>query len=360
MTTPAMRDLLAQLTLAPADPLSRAIETLSRSPAKILLVCAPDGRLQGIVTDQDIRRALLDGAAFDIAIAKVMNAKPITVAVDADEDKVAALMKARNLSHLPVVDAAGRVATVRFIHEFIGLVGAARAQHEPQAVVMAGGFGTRLKPLTERVPKPMLTIGGKPLLFIVLDQILNEGFKRVWVTLHYRADDIAAALRSVTRYRDRVHCIVEETPLGTAGGLTLLPERPTAPFLVMNADLLVEVPLNEMWAFHVAEGNVATMATREEEYEIPYGVVDTDGNRVTKLREKPKLNYRVNTGVYMLSPTVLDLLVPNTPLPITSLFERLIADGAKVGGYPVGNRWIDVGTHATLGQARALFDSDVT
>lgn len=347
----ADRELVEQLSLTAEAPLFKAIERLSQSPAKMLLVRDAEGRLIGVVTDHDIRRALLDGLEFQAAIGQFMNRHPITVPATMGEDEVAMLMLARSLSHLPVLDDRGRVARVRFVHEFMQ-VAPAEQPREPVAVVMAGGFGTRLRPLTDTVPKPMLPVGGRPMLFIVLDQILNEGFKRIWVTLHYRAEDIAKALREVPRYREHVDCVVEEKPLGTAGGLTLLPERPTSPFLVMNADLLCEVPLAELRRFHQREGNVATLATREDHYEVPFGVVETEGTRITSLREKPRLSYRINTGVYILSPAALDRLQPGQPMPMTTLVERLMADGARIGSFPVHERWLDIGTPTTLAEAR--------
>lgn len=346
--------LIEQLALTPETPLVKAIERLSQNPAKLLLVRDPDGRLIGIVTDHDIRRALLDGLDLTVPVGQFMNRHPMTAPVAASEAEIAAMMLARKLSHLPVLDDRGWVVRVRFVHEFMQAVPAA-APREPTAVVMAGGFGTRLRPLTDAVPKPMLPVGGRPMLFIVLDQILNEGFNRIWVTLHYRAEDIAGALRDVPRYRQHVECVIEEKPLGTAGGLTLLPERPTSPFLVMNADLLSEVPLGEMRRFHQREGNVATLATREDHYEVPFGVVETEGTRITSLREKPRLTYRINTGVYVLSPAVLDRLVPGQPMPMTTLVEQLMADGGRIGNFPVYERWLDIGTPHTLAEARGQF-----
>lgn len=346
--------LIEQLSLTPDTPLVKVIERLSQSPSKLLIVRDPTGRLIGVVTDTDIRRALLDGLEFQAALGQFMNRHPITVPATMAEDEVAALMMARSLSHLPVLDDRGLVVRIRYIHEFVQR-GTGEPPRDPVAVVMAGGFGTRLRPLTDKVPKPMLPVGGRPMLFIVLDQILNEGFKRIWVTLHYRAEDIASALREVPRYREHVECVVEQTPLGTAGGLTLLPERPTSPFLVMNADLLCEVPLAELRRFHQREGNVATLATREDHYEVPYGVVETEGTRITTLREKPRLSYRINTGVYILSPTILDRLQPDQPMPMTTLLDRLMAEGGRIGSFPVHERWLDIGTPTTLAEARGQF-----
>lgn len=346
--------LIDRLSLAPDTSLVKAIERLSGSPSKMLLVRDPAERLIGIVTDHDIRRALLDGLEFEAALGQFMNRHPITVPATMSDDDVAALMLARSLSHLPVLDDLGRVVRIRFVHEFMQR-GPVEQPRDPVAVVMAGGFGTRLRPLTDTVPKPMLPVGGRPMLFIVLDQILNEGFKRVWVTLHYRAEDIASALNEVPRYREHVECVIEEKPLGTAGGLTLLPERPVSPFLVMNADLLCEVPLAELRRFHQREGNVATLATREDHYEVPFGVVETEGTRITTLREKPRLSYRINTGVYILSPAVLDRLQPDQAMPMTTLLDRLMAEGGRIGSFPVHERWLDIGTPNTLAEARGQF-----
>ncbi|MBF0307359.1 MAG: NTP transferase domain-containing protein, partial [Alphaproteobacteria bacterium] len=213
------------------------------------------------------------------------------------------------------------------------------------AVVMAGGFGTRLRPLTADAPKPLLCVAGRPVLFILLDQVLNEGFEKVYLTLHYRAEDIIAMVRSVPRYRDRVEFVVEREPLGTAGSLACLPQRPSEPFLLMNADLLTEVPLRHMLGHHEREGNAVTVATKLETYQIPFGVFDMDGSRIVAVREKPSYSMVVNTGIYVVGPSALDAIEPGAALDMTDLLTRLMNDGQRIGSFPVHEYWLDIGTH---------------
>ncbi|MBK3774366.1 CBS domain-containing protein [Azospirillum brasilense] len=332
---------LDRLLIGPDTPIMAAVKVLSQINDCILLVVDEKKILLGIVTDYDIRQALLRRVSFELPVGAIMNQRPTVVFDTASEADIADLLCKTGYAYIPVVDRNGRVVTIRFAKEFVNF---ARSHHENIAVVMAGGLGTRLRPLTEAQPKPLLHVGGRPILFILLDQLLNESFERIYLTLHYRPDDIIRAVRAVERYQDRVDFIIEPEPLGTAGSLGFLPVRPTKPFLVMNADLLTEVPFRELMRYHDAQGNALTMATREEAFTLPYGAVDVENGRVTAVREKPTYRMQVNIGVYVVEPRLLERLDPCRRIDMPDMIDGLIADGECVGSFPVHEYWLDIGT----------------
>lgn len=342
-------NLVSELAVRPDLPLMRAIEAITRGTRKIILVLAEDQKLLGIVTDYDIRKAILARMAFDTPISEFMKREPVTVRDDMSEDDVFAIMESGRCHQVPVLDKAGRAVGVRFIDEFLH-------RHERVgeniAVVMAGGTGSRLRPITYETPKPLLVVGGKPILFILLDQILSEKFDRVFVSVNYKADAIISTIRDASRYRGKVDFLMEKEPLGTAGSLKLLPVRPTAPFAVINGDLLTNVSLAEMRNFHASEGNRVTVALKHETYTVPYGVAELDGSRILRLKEKPSYDHYVNTGVYIVDPEVIDRIPLGTKYDMTSVVEATIQSNARVGWYPVHEYWLDIGTPAQYERAQ--------
>ncbi|HTH15875.1 MAG TPA: nucleotidyltransferase family protein [Magnetospirillum sp.] len=348
--------LVDSLRLPPDTSLMKAIEFLTQQALhKILLITDDDYRLLGIITDYDIRRAILNHVSLDLPVSAVMNPAPMTMAQTCSDAEIMGHMERIGCTQMPVVDTQGRVVDVRFIDEFLHF--GDNERHENVVVIMAGGLGTRLRPMTERVPKPLLTVGGRPLLFILLDQILTEGFDRVFISLNYKSDMIIKAIREVSSYRDRVDFLLEgDTMLGTAGSLSLLPERPAAPFVVINGDLLTNVSLKDMLQFHCSEGNQLTMAVRHEHHKVAYGVVDLDGTRVTGMREKPVFSYYFNTGIYVVEPAMLETVPPETTWNMTDLVDGALAKGDRVGAFPVHEFWIDIGTPDQYERAQSEFE----
>ena len=342
-------DLVTELSVKPDLPLIQAIEAITRGTRKIILVCSPDKTLLGIVTDYDIRKAILARMPFDTPVAKFMKQGPITVTADMSDDAVFAKMETTRCHQMPVLDKRGRAVGVRFIDEFLHR-NAARG--ESIAVIMAGGTGSRLRPITYDTPKPLLSIGGKPILFILLDQMFSERFDRVFISVNYKADAIQAAINDAARYRGKVEFLMEQEPLGTAGSLSLLPFRPTEPLAVINGDLLTNVSLAEMRNFHKSEGNRVTVALKRETYTIPYGVAEVEGARILRLKEKPAYEHYVNTGVYIVDPAVIDTIPRGKRCDMTTLVDSTIESGHPVGWFPVHEYWLDIGTPAQYERAQ--------
>jgi dTDP-glucose pyrophosphorylase len=334
------RRIVEEITARPDASIRAAIEQLSRTERRILLVCDGFGALLGTITDYDIRRSILAGYDLDAPAREVMASQPVTLSATLSEMQIEAFLRRHRVHSVPVVDAKRRVVDIRFMHDLV----AADAPEERVALVMAGGFGRRLKPYTDDLPKPMLTVGGRPMLFIILDQIIAEGFTHIYVSVFYKSDMIVQAINQVERYRDFVTFVHEREPLGTAGALSLLPQRPTRPLLVINGDLVTQVPLQEMCRYHERERNAITIATKLEHYIVPYGVIETNSTRVTGIREKPKLEFTVSIGAYMLEPTVLARIAHGERLDMPDLIDRVLHTGDAVGAFPVHEYWLDVGT----------------
>jgi dTDP-glucose pyrophosphorylase len=348
--------LVERLSIGPETSLLTTIERLTKAEHKILLVVAGDGSLRGVVTDYDLRQAILNSHSLETPIGNIIKHKPVVAAVTASERDIIALIRDKRCHQIPILDKSGRPVDVRFEDEFVHL-----AEHSTErvAVVMAGGFGTRLRPMTEEVPKPLLEVSGRPILFILLDQIISEGFNKIYVTLFYKSQMVMERVRDVARYRDCVEFIVEDEPLGTGGSLSLLPQRPANPFLVINADLLTEVPLREMLDFHNREHNVVTVALKREQFDVPYGVAEVRDGRIIALREKPALSLDVNAGVYIASPEICERLRPGVKLDMPQLVNELLKGDARIGSFPIHEFWLDVGTHEHFNEAQIRYDDRV-
>ncbi len=353
------RDMLGRLCIAPTATIMDAITVISKAEKKVALVVDEGLRLLGTVTDYDVRKGILDHRSFDDPVSSIMVTTPITVKDGSTTGDMFEVIKGSRVAQLPVVDDSGRLTDIHFVDEYFHLID----PHERRVgVIMAGGYGMRLRPVTEHTPKPMLKVAGRPILFILLDQLISEGVDDVYVTLNYMGDVIASAIDHVARYRGRVHPVFEDEVLGTAGSLSLLPLRPTAPFVVLNADLVTNVSISEMFRYHVVERNIATIAMKREVHTIDYGVADLEGSKVSRIREKPSTTYFLNTGVYILDPTVLDFVTSGQQVDMPDIINRLIDDGQRVGSFPVHEYWIDIGDHDQYARAQndfaAAFESE--
>jgi NDP-sugar pyrophosphorylase family protein len=265
---------------------------------------------------------------------------PVTAPAGTDSARLLQVMTERGVDQIPLMDG-DQVVDVAFIRDLVR----EGEESEPSPVVlMAGGKGTRLRPLTEQTPKPMLSVGGRPLLERVLEQVREAGFSRVLVAVNYRADVIEEHFGDGSQFGIDIAYLREDRPLGSAGALRLAGSELDRPFVVMNADLLTNVNLAALMRFHREEGNVVTVGVRQYILELPYGVIDLDGTRVVALREKPKPRYLVNAGVYAVNPRVLSLMpAEKMAFDMTDVIEAALANGLRVGGFPVREYWLDIG-----------------
>jgi YD repeat-containing protein len=316
-------------------------ETIARVDAtgiQMALVCDPDGRLAGVLTDGDIRRAILRGKPLSIPVGEVMNPHPTMAPAETPRDHILSMMRRHVFHHLPLVDDQGRVQELVTLNDLIGAV-----ERPNWVVLMAGGLGARLRPLTEDCPKPMLPVGGKPILESILESFAEQGFRRFFLSVNYRAEMVRSHFGDGEKWGVQVEYLHETERLGTAGALSLLPERPTAPMVVMNGDLLTRAAFDNLLHFHTAQGALATMAVREYDFQVPYGVVRLDGAHIESIEEKPVHKFFVNAGIYVLSPRALEHLPCDGYFDMPTLFERLLEQNERVSAYPLHEYWLDIG-----------------
>ena len=347
----ALTASIAQILVAPDLPIIEAVEVLNNGHLRIILIVGEDNHLLGVITDSNIRRAILENVDFQSPVSRIMVTSPVTAKFGAGDEEIQNLMQRTGIHEIPLIDDEGRVKGLRLIGDVI--------QRHPTAnktaVVMAGGLGTRLKPLTDDMPKPLLQVGDKPILFTLLDQLVAADFEVIYLTVNYKADMIKEAVDQIDKYASRVRYVDETSRLGTAGALSLLPERPQEPFLVLNGDLLTKVNLGALMRFHSFERNLITMALKEERFSIPYGVATVEGTRVLSLQEKPDHLAFINAGVYVVDPVVLDRIPEGRPLDMTDVIKEILAANLRVGSFPIHEYWLDIGQPEKLETAQSEF-----
>lgn len=315
-----------------------ALRVLDEGGLRIALVVDEDGRLNGIVTDSEVRRALLRRVDFSSSVSAIMNFKPTTAHWKTPRVTVHAIMAKQSLLHMPLLDDEDRIVGLETIEDLH------RAPVRDNWVfLMAGGFGTRLKPLTDDCPKPLLPVGGKPILETILESFIAAGFHRFYVSVHYLAERIKSHFGDGSQWGVTVKYVEEETPLGTGGALGLLPETDGLPVVVINGDVLTRLDFNALVDFHDAQDADMTLCVREYDVKVPFGVVEGKDSQVTDIVEKPVHRFLVNAGVYVIGPTILEELKPARRIDMPDLVKDCLARNGKVGMFPIHEYWIDIG-----------------
>ena len=333
--------------LVPVDGSIRdAMRALDKGAGRISLAVDADGRLAGVVTDGDIRRALLRGANLDDRLEVALTRKYTAVGPGDDRAATLELMRARRLAAVPVVDADMRPVGLHLLHEFLDPVG-----RPNWAVIMAGGKGARLRPLTDTVPKPMLRVAGRPILERIVLHLVGFGITRIFVSVGYLGEVIEDHFGDGSGFGSRIEYLREDEPLGTAGALGLLP-TPTDAVVVMNGDLVTGADIGGLLDFHSAGGYAATIGIRRYLHSVPFGCVERDGDRVVRLDEKPTIAREVNSGIYALSPAAVAFVDGTSHTTMPALIERLLDRDEPVGAFEIEDDWIDVGQREQLDRAR--------
>ncbi|WP_341714982.1 nucleotidyltransferase family protein [Limnobacter sp.] len=337
-------------TVLPTDAtVQQAIHSLESSSMQIVLVQSQDGRLFGTLTDGDIRRAFLRGLNLHSKICEIAHRNPLVAPPNMGRDLVLQLMQANRIHQLPVVDSDGRPLGLHVWDEILkpNIL-------DNRMVIMAGGQGTRLRPHTENCPKPMLEVGGKPMLEHIIERAKADGFINFVISIHYLGEMIEDYFGDGTRLGVNIEYLRESSPLGTAGALSLMNVMPDAPFLVTNGDVMTDVHYSDILEFHSRHQAIATMAIRQHELQNPFGVVKTSGLDITGFEEKPIYRSHINAGIYALSPSALSCLNTGNHCDMPSLFSRLQANGLRTIAYPMHEPWLDVGRPDDLILAREM------
>ncbi len=326
------------ILVSPETSIVEALGVLGKGALQIVMVVDPDNHLLGTITDGDVRSAILGRVSLDAPVRNIMCPTPVTASLDHDDEAILALMRHRDILHLPVLDTEGRVIGLHSLKDFL-----APKEYPNLVVLMAGGMGTRLMPLTEDCPKPLLCVAGKPILQIILENFVRCGFRRFAISVNYKADMVVRHFGDGSVWGASIEYLHESVRLGTAGALTLLPERPTEPFLVMNGDLLTKLNFANLLSFHAQHQVRATMCVRQYDFQIPYGVVRTDGHKLLGVDEKPVHRFFVNAGIYVFDPDVLDFVPGGRVFDMTELFSLLAGRGIDTAAFPLREYWLDIG-----------------
>jgi dTDP-glucose pyrophosphorylase len=324
--------------LPPDATVGQAIRSLDESAHQIVLVATVDRTLAGTLTDGDIRRGLLNGLTLDSPIETIFNRAPLVAPAELGREGVLHLMRVNRIHQLPVVDRDRRIVALHLLDDLV--VPSLRAN---TMVIMVGGQGTRLRPHTTHCPKPMLPVGDKPMLEHIIERARAEGFHHFVLATHYLGHMVEEYFGDGGRWQVQIEYLREEMPLGTAGALGLLQNRPVAPFVVSNGDVLTDIRYGELLDFHCRYAAMATMAVRPHEWQHPFGVVRVKGVDIVGFEEKPISRTHVNAGIYVLSPKVLESLGHGAHCDMPTLFARLQVRGERTIVYPMHEPWLDIG-----------------
>lgn len=346
MTTFCTAEQLKDLCVSQSATLQDALEAIQRGSKQIALVVAGEGRLLGTVTDGDIRRAILAQTPFDASVAEIMQRSYQSGRFGMSAREIYKAMRSASVRHLPLLDEQRVLRDVAWISDLIQ-----DKQMEMSAVVMAGGFGSRLHPLTLDLPKPMLPVGDRPLLEILIRQLKQAGVRDVSITTHYLPEKIEQYFGNGEAFGVDLNYVSEDFPLGTAGALGLMVPH-DKPLLVVNGDILTGVDFRAMFHFHRESAADLTVAVRTFEVNLPYGVIDCAGPYVKSLTEKPTMGFFVNAGIYLLEPSVLDLVPSGGRYDMTDLIQRLLDEKKAVASFPIQEYWLDIGQHSDYEKAQ--------
>jgi dTDP-glucose pyrophosphorylase/predicted transcriptional regulator len=328
-----------------------AIKIIDKGSLQIALVVDASNKLVGTVSDGDVRRAILKGILLDRPVSEIMFTKPTVANCYESRESILATMKAKRLRQIPIVDQSGYVIGLDSWDELLNI-----QERNNIVVLMAGGLGTRLGELTKDCPKPLLRVGNKPVLETILENCKEYAFKRFYISINYKADMVKEYFGDGSRWGVEIHYLEETDRLGTAGALALLPETPTLPVLVMNADVLTKINFKHLMEFHEEHKSVATMCVREYEFQVPFGVVELDNHRLKNILEKPTHQFFVNAGIYVLNPEAVSIVPKNEYFDMPALFDKLFETQVETAAFPIWEYWLDIGRKADFDQANGDYD----
>ncbi|MFZ5633349.1 MAG: nucleotidyltransferase family protein [Bacillota bacterium] len=337
---------LNEILISPSTSIMSAIKIIDAGSMQIALVVDDKNRLLGTVTDGDIRRGILKGISLDKPVREIMNIRPIFAKRSDNRENILRVMNQKQLKHIPVLDENGTVIELKILEDYIQ-----PPRRDNCVVLMAGGLGNRLRPLTDDCPKPLLRVGSKPILEIILENFLEYGFRRFYISVNYKAEMVEEYFYDGSRWGAEISYIYEDKRLGTAGSLGLLKERPSQPVFVMNGDLLTKVNFQQLLDFHLDQKTMVTMCVREYDYQVPYGVTKIEKNRLVGIYEKPVQRYFVNAGIYVLEPETLNFVPQNTYYDMTDLLKKLIDQKCEIAVFPIREYWLDIGNKTDFERA---------
>lgn len=339
--------------------LVEAVRAIEVSQRRIAVVVSDDGRLMGTLTDGDVRRCLLTGGSLETPVSEAMNQNPLSAPSSSSDRYLLDIMNRGNILAVPLVDASDRFVKLVHLNDLSSAEETCGATNFAFAVIMAGGEGMRMRPITENLPKPMVEIGGVPLLERQIQRLVKAGLKRVYLSVNYLSHIIEEYFGDGGNFGLEIRYLKERKKMGTAGALSLLPERPDSPIVVMNGDILTTSDFGSLNAFHHTHLAEVTVAAVDYHINIPFGVIRNEGPYVTGLAEKPSQHFLCNAGIYVVSPPALDRLPHGRLFDMTDLINACLVEKRPVAIFPVHEYWSDIGTPADLDKACSLYSETI-
>jgi len=314
------------------------LEKIDKSSKQLAVVVDENKKLLGTISDGDIRRALLKNISLTDNIRDVYFKEPSVASINDTKEEILNICRRKKIHQIPVIDNDGNLIGLEVLDELIS-----KEIKTNKVVLMVGGLGTRLRPLTEETPKPMLNVGNKPILHTIVEKFAEYGYIDIIMCVNYKSHKIKEYFKDGSKFGVHIEYIYEEQRMGTAGALSLLANKPTEPFFVMNGDLLTNINFEALENYHNSYHSIGTMCVREYDFQVPYGVVNIENSSILSIEEKPVHKFFVNAGIYMLSPEALTYIPKDSFFDMPSLFERLIEEEKKVVSFPIREYWLDIG-----------------
>ncbi|MBB1428509.1 CBS domain-containing protein [Shewanella sp. SG44-2] len=336
------------ILVSPDTNIQEVLQVLNKEAMQLVLVVDDNHKLLGTVTDGDIRRALINSIALSAPVSDIMFTTPTTATVSTTKASLLALMQNNGINSIPILtdDKVVGVETLQHVMK--------KTQHQNPILIMAGGYGTRLRPLTDNCPKPMLYIGDKPILETVIISFINSGFVNFYISTHFMPEKIQSHFGDGSQWGVNIHYVHEDSPLGTGGALGLLPQdMPDLPIIMMNGDVLTKVNFERLLEFHIDNAAHATMCVRKYDYQIPYGVINNEGNKIISMVEKPTQRFFVNAGIYVVSQALACSVPVDHIIDMPTLLEQYIAKQKDVLMFPIHEYWLDIGRMDDFNRAQA-------
>lgn len=339
---------LSEIKIGPETSIRQALQVIDTGAMKIALVVDDQERLIGTITDGDIRRGLLKGLGMEDMIKDIYNPEPLVASINDTRDKIIELAISKRIHQVPLLDENYRPVRLVEIDQLLE-----GEKYANSVVLMAGGQGLRLRPLTNDTPKPMLKLGGKPILETVIESFKKNGFSNFYISLNYKGEQIKEYFGDGSGMDVNIRYLEEDSKMGTAGALSLIKEKQSLPILVMNGDILTGVNFENLLKFHQKGAASATMCIREYGMEVPFGVVGLNQSNIVSIEEKPVQHFFVNAGIYVLNPEVMDLIPANQVTDMTMIFEKLVQQKKTILSFPIREYWMDIGKPEDFKKAEA-------
>ena len=339
MTLVTKEEELKKITIECNKSFSTALDIINKGGYQIALVIDNNGEFQGVIADSDIRKALIKGYQLDSPVTKIMNSSPIILSPEHTDQDATSIMLEKHFFHVPVINSENKIVGLHIAEQY-----RTNFVRKDTFIVMAGGRGKRLRPLTDKTPKPMLPIQGKPILEKILEKARAEGFINIVISVGYLSDQIIDYFGNGKRIGLNIEYIHEEKPLGTAGALKSLCSEQISKFLfITNADIITDLSYGEMLDQAMRNKVDGLMATRIHEWQNPFGVVKTNGMKISSIIEKPTYQSQVNAGMYVLSRKMLDFIEKDTYYDMPDLFTDALKERLNLETYPIHEAWLDIG-----------------